>query len=324
MWGNALGWMISAVMAATTAAVFYSISTPQVESKPMGLISGAYQPIALSMPAALPSGGRDCEAGALYRQAIIHYLNAPKPYEDPLHARAGELSAINLVLQATDCGRMNLFESRPQQLVNYGTAQPELDALLKLGEAANTLGLGLLVDNKPDAARAYFMAAFALGRQLFQERVAWRELSAGLTLMSEAAQNLAKLADQTQEGARADVLRKFQEQADKMRTSLQETVASPLSNPVESYASKYAGDIFAIAMNPSVERAWRVQAILHLGRYRWNVADDRRGDQAWAERELKSLETSLDPKNADPVILTAVHEAQNLTLEEQRSTLRSD
>ena len=99
---------------------------------------------------------------------------------------------------------------------------------------------------------------------------------------------------------------------------LQETVASPLSNPVESYGSKYAGDVFSIAKDTSVERVWRVLAIMHLGRYRWNVADDRKGDQFWADRELSILASSLDSKNADLTILTAIHAAQGLTVEQQR------
>jgi len=323
MWGNAQGWAISAVLVLATVVAMYETATPQAESRPMGLISAAYQPIALPVAISViaPPTKQDCDAGGLYRQAIIQYRNGPKPYDDPIHAAASDLPGVGLVVQARDCGRMHLFDSRPQDLVNYDNDQPPLDALTKLGEATNTIGLGLAVDNKAEEARPYFLGAFNLGRNLFEERITWRELSVGLTLMSEAAQNLARIADQTREVARAEQFRRFQAETDKYRNQLQEGVAAPLGSASESYAGKFAGDIFDIAMNANVERVWRVQAILHLGRYRWNVSDEHRGDQAWADKELRILETSLDARNSDPAILAAVHAAQNLTLEQHRTSL---
>lgn len=322
MWGNAQGWLISAVMLLATIALMFRISVPQGEAQPQGLIPAAYQAIELPMEAKLimPAGKLDGDAGQLYRQALIQYQAKPRPYDDPLHASPSDLSALQLLIQATDLSRMDLFESHPQLLINYNNEQPEIDALMKMADAASTVGLGYTVDDKPEKAVPCFRAVFALGRRLFDERVTWREMSAGLSIMAEAARGMAKLADQTREGARGDVLRKFQAETDAYRTKLQETVASPLSNPVETYAGKYAGDVFAVAKNPDVARVWRVQAILHLGRYRWNVSDEHRGDQAWAERELTLLEGSLDPKNADPVIITAIHAARSLTLEQQRLT----
>src|SRR5579871_4167819 len=122
-------------------------------------------------------------------------------------------------------------------------------------------------------------------------------MGAGIGMMSDAARNLGKLADKENDGAKGSVLAHLQEALDKYRTELQEKVASPLINPVESYAGKYSGDIFAIAKDTSVERVWRVHAILHLGRYRWNVADGHRGDQVWGRRVLNMLKNSFDMAN---------------------------
>jgi len=320
MWGNWQGWVISVLLLIGSGAEFYHLATPPAESQATNLIPQALDPIELPLGArdVMPQVTSSRDAGSSYRQAVLRYQENPKPYLDPVHAKTEELSALPLLLDGRDCGRMNLFENKPQELVNYDIEHPSLDALANITNAANTVGLGLMLDEKYDAAKPYFEASFAAGRHLFTERVTWQEMSLGLSMMSDGAQNLAKLADRTHEGGRADVLRKFQDNVDKYRISLQETVASPLGNPVESYASKYAGDIFAIAKDTRVERVWRVLAIMHLGRYRWNVADDRKGDQFWAERELAILSNSLDPKNADPTILTAIRAAQGLTVEQQR------
>lgn len=322
MWGNWQGWVISAVMVLVSGGVFYKLANPQPESSPQGLLAEAYEPIALPLAADLdkliPRPTRATDAGMLYRQALIRFRANPQPFDDPIHAKAGELSALDLLLEAADASRMTLFESRPQELVTYNNGQAELDALRKIGGAANTIGLGLTNDGKLEDAKKYFLAAFTLGRHLFDERVSWGELNLGLTLMSDAGRNLGRLADENHEGGLGDSFRKVQDEIEKYRLKLEEKVASPLTNPVESYASQYAGDIFAIAKDPRVERVWRVAAILHLGRYRWNVADDRKGDQVWAERELHVLDNGLDPRNRDPVILVAIHAAMDLTVEQQR------
>ncbi|HSZ59584.1 MAG TPA: hypothetical protein VK797_28330 [Tepidisphaeraceae bacterium] len=321
MWGNWQGWVISAVMVLVTGGVFYRLANPEPESSPQGLLQDAYEPIALPVTADLdrliPKPTRTTDAGMLYRQALIRFKTNPNAFDDPIHASPTDLSALDLLLEAADSSRMTLFESTPQELVTYNNAQPELEALRKIGNAGNTIGLGLTNDGKLDEAKKYFLATFMLGRHLFDERLSWGELNLGLTMMSDAVRNLGRLADENHQGL-GDSFRKVQDEIEKYRLKLEEKVASPLTNPVESYASQYAGDIFAIAKDPGVERVWRVAAIMHLGRYRWNVADDRRGDQVWAVRELRVLDNSLDPRNRDPVISTAIRAALDLTVEQQR------
>jgi hypothetical protein len=324
MWGNWLGWTISAVLLAVTGAGFYHLAVPPAESSPAHLIpDDLLRNIMLPEGAEkiVPPGKHEGDAGPLYLQAIIRYRANPAPFADPIHAPSGSMPSIDLLRQAADMKRMTLFETRPQYLVNYNNEYPELEALNKISDAADTIGLGARLDGKYDDAKQLFNSVFALGRHLFDERVTWREMSAGIGMMSDASQNLAKVADDEKDGARAAVLRHLQEELDKYRAELQDKVASPLTNPVESYAGKYSGDIFAIAKDASVERVWRVAAILHLGRYRWNVADGHRGDQVWGHRALKSLDGSIDPANTDPVIRSALDAAINLTLEQQRKSI---
>jgi hypothetical protein len=73
---------------------------------------------------------------------------------------------------------------------------------------------------------------------------------------------------------------------------------------------QYAGDVFYFARH-APERMWRVEAIMKIGRYRYNAG--RVGDQRSAIKVLKEL--SNDP---DPVVRAAANEAQELTIEQYR------
>ena len=68
--------------------------------------------------------------------------------------------------------------------------------------------LGFLLEEKrnPPASVGYYNAAFALGAKMYQERLVYAELSAGLSLMSASAQQLSKL---TKDAARKDALESF-------------------------------------------------------------------------------------------------------------------
>jgi hypothetical protein len=324
MWGNWLGWAISLVLLCVSGMGFYNLAVPPPESAPANLIPAELMRN-LKLPdetdRIVPPGPRNADAGSLYSQAILRFKANPTPYNDAIHSPRGDVPAVDILRQAGDCRKMVLFESRPKDLINYNNELPELDALIKIADAADTVGLGALLDGKNDEARQLFNGVFALGRHLFEERVTWREMSAGIGMMSDGTQNLAKVADKENDGGRGTVLRHFQEELDKYRAQLQEKIASPLTNPVESYAGKYSGDIFAIAKDTSVERVWRVQAILHLGRYKWNVADGHRGDQVWGHRVLKTLKNSVETANGDSAVQAAIDAAMNLTLDQQRKSI---
>ena len=321
MWGNLTGWIISAMMLLITAAVLYQAAQPPQESQPANLIPDAFKPIALPVnpDTVAPPATQDCDATELYQQAIETYLKDPHSYENAGSKSTSELPALRIILQAADCGRMHLFDLRPQQVINYNDHKPWVEALLALGEASNNFGLRLR-DDKPREAEKYYLAAFALGERLFREAVTWQEMSAGLSLMSMSARSLMDLSKRANDTARFDVLQHFQEQTDTYRIHLQQEVASPLGNPVESYAWKFAGDVFAVAKDPEAPRIWRVEAILHLGRYRWNVEDRRKADQFWADRELHVLETDPNPKNQELIIHTAIKTAEAMTREQQQNT----
>lgn len=322
MWGNIQGWIISGVMLLGAGGLLYVMALPASESQPLGQVKGAYTPIALPQDPGrlnIPNGTHDCDAAELYRQAIDEYQKAPNLYQAAARTDAANLPAVQLIVQAADCSRMHLFDVNVQQVINYDDHKPWIVALAALAQATSDAGLRLRDDN-PREARKYYQAAFLLGQRLYNEGVAWPELNQALSIMSMAAGGLASVAEKAKDPGRAEELKKFQEQTDAYHQQLQDQIASPLGNPVESYASKYAGDIFAVAKNPDAPQVWRVEAILHLGRYRWNVSDARAADQQWAPKELDKLATSPDPRNSQPAIRAAIRAAQHLTLDQQQRT----
>ena len=318
MWGNLRGWIISAIMMAATVGIFYALAMPPAESKAGGYVPGAYRPIAIpgQDPATIvPAGTKDCNAGELYQQAIDEYQKSSKSYEELAAGNGPVPRGVELVAQAADCGQMHLFDRHLNEIINYNDHKPWIDALAALGQATSDIGLRLR-DSDVSASQKYFAAAFLLGERLYQERIAWPEVAQGLSIMSTAAGGLAELAEKQGDTTRRDLLNHFKEAANHYETDeLQQKVASPLGNPIESYASKYAGDIFSVARSDNADRVWRVEAILHLGRYRWNVASDKRGDQLAAPKELAKLEAS-----SDPVIREAVRQAENLSEAQQLKT----
>ena len=332
MWGNLMGWVLSALMLLATGGMVYVIALPPQESKAAGLIKDAYKPVELPVSGDVvePKGTNDTNAGDLYRQAIDEFFRNRKLYENQNAARtdASQLPALPFMLQAADCAHMHLFDVNPKEVINYDSKKPWIDAIMGLGESAAAAGFRLRGDNPKEAAK-YYRAAFNFGRNLFEERVTWDEMNRGMSIMRMAAEGLTKMADDAKNGTRVDALQHFTERLHDYQDTLQEKVATPIANPIENPVDAnsswhggriYSGDIFAIAKNPAVDRVWRIEAILHIGRYHWNVGDDRAGDQRAAPKELDLLSKSPDPRNQDTVIKTAINAAQNLTEDQQRLT----
>jgi hypothetical protein len=321
MFGNVQGWAISAVMLlATTGALIY-MGQPPKESVSHNAVPLAFKPIALPIPAdsiqSPPT--EDCDAADPYAKAISLYLDNPAIYQRAAQVDAAQVPAVALILEGANCSHMHLFDRNPTQAISYGK-KPWIDAVAGLGEATTNAALRLKAQHHPEDAQKYYAAAFELGRKLFEERVSWAEANQGLTIMYTASGELAKLANQSHDTARVDACQHFADQTHAYRDTLQEKVASPLGNPAESYSAPFAGDVFAAAKDVSADRIWRVEAIMHLGHYRFDVAPQNKGDMIWASRELDALGNSIKIENQDVAIKTAIRAAQNLTAEQHHMT----
>ena len=313
MFGNLQGWVISLAIAVAGGYVLWLGSQVPTVSPPSGvfpnLLGGISLPIDPKGVSPTPMS-EACDAGDKYRAAIDEYLGNRAQYDkwhgDAKSAMAAKPKAVELVAEAADCGRMTLFTRAPTQVVTYDPEPAAADAIERLGQMAVQRGILLLRANQPQEARRYLAGAFALGYHLYAERLAWREFTAGVNLMTDAAKYLAQLET---EPDRVRKLNDFASTADRYKLD-QLKLYNALSTADSQAIGRFGGDAYALARQ-SPEPMWRTTAILAVGRMRYNTP--RRGDQLAAPRELKAW--AADP---DPAVRAAANTALDLSLEQYR------
>jgi hypothetical protein len=312
MIGNAPGWIVSAVIAVAGSFVLWLGSQPPAVSQPSGvfpnLLSKVSLPVDPKSAAPAPMTG-DCDAGDKYRAAIAEF-ESNRPQYDKWYASANLAAsarphAVELVVEASDCSRMNLFRKAPSEVITYDAEPASMEAIERLGQMAVQRGM-LLRKTRPDEARKYLNAAFTLGYHLYNERLAFREFTAGVNLMVDSSKYLAELEG---DPGRATLIQNFADSADKYKQE-QLKLAGVINTTDGQILRRHGGDVFALARG-SPEPMWRTAAILAVGRMKYNTPV--RGDQLAAPRELKAWST--DP---DPVTRAAATAASNLTLEQYR------
>ena len=312
MVGNLQGWILSAVIAVSGACGLWVLSRPPRVSEPSGAFPNLLAKISLPVdpktvaPAAMTG---DCDAGDQYRAAIKEFL-AKRPQYEQWHAKANTAlaakpPAVELLVEASHCARMTLFRRAPEEVVNYDPEPAPLDAIEQLGDMAVQRGM-LLRKTQPDDARRYLAAAFALGYHLYNERLAWREFTAGINLMVNASKYLAEIEP---DAGRGRAIALFADAAEKYKLD-QLKLYGVLNTTDGAILGRHGGDAFALA-RASPDPLWRTTAILALGRMKYNTPN--RGDQLAAPRELKGW--AADP---DPATRAAAVAASGLTIEQYR------
>lgn len=312
MLGNLQGWIISAVIAIAGVCGLWVGSQPPRVSEPSGVFPNLLSKVALPTDpksvAPLPMSD-DCDAGDKYRAAIDDFL-AKRPqydkwFKDANAARAAKPRGVELLVEASECRRMDLFRRAPAEVINYDPEPAPLEAIERLGAMATQRGM-LLRKTQPDEARRYLGAAFVLGYHLYNERLAWREFTAGVNLMREASIYLKELEP---DAGRARSIELFAESADKYKLE-QLKLYGVINTTDGAMLARYGGDVYALARR-SPDPMWRTTAILAVGRMKFNTPS--RGDQLAAPRELKGWVS--DP---DPTARAAAVAASNLTIEQYR------
>jgi hypothetical protein len=137
------------------------------------------------------------------------------------------------------------------------------------------------------------------------------ELAIGLGMMQTAAQGLANLARRAGDNARAGQLLAFTQQSGETYKARIDPLWQAIFHIDPGLIQQYTGDVYALARDPKADRMWRVEAILKVGRLKYNAA--RRGDQLAAMRE--PAKWAADP---DPVVAAAARAARDLTVEDYR------
>lgn len=322
MLGNRAGWMLAVVvLVAESIGVYYALSLDAYAKPTATASSQALAAIQLPpVPSFLFSETGSADAGALYRAAATEYLARSGEIEtmirDSDRASLASLPALDKILAAKTARSGPIFAGQLDQIIDYGEPNA-LQAVARLGHAAYRTG-ALQGRRAQDRARAmeYYEAAFALGRRLADERLTWREYDAGISLMSSSGAamvvELRKLPDRVPD---AEALQAYLDAQLAQYKQFLLTFEAIYTNN-ETKIATHAGDVFVFATDAQ-EPMWRVEAILKLGRMRYNVGNPRlAGNQRHAVRLLKQLKDSPDAK-----ISRAANVALDLTVERFR-TLR--
>ncbi len=166
MWGNTKGWIYSGLIAIALLWLMWDLGRVPPAPPVSGTFPQLLKPIELPVsPEVIRQAESPCDAGDLYRQAIQLYLRKPSVYDsffNPAPARSGgkavapldkvqgaekrleglpTLEALDLILKGADCRDMVLFVRKPEDVVNYKSTEPHLEAIRKLGELTIRLGV---------------------------------------------------------------------------------------------------------------------------------------------------------------------------------------
>lgn len=317
MWGNRLGWVLSAISVIGVVGFLFWMNAiaervaPRTTASSDPQFTGAIElPIAAST--VVPSRN-NADAGPIYRRAIEQYLQNPRTYE--MFARSGRVEeirnvpAIKLLLEASDHSTARIFQDHPSEVVNYINEKPALEAVRHLGVCARVAGQ-LIQRDRPAEAMKHYEAAFALGSKLYAERLTWMELDTGLGLMAENAKMIAALATTMGDTAKAESARQFDQARIQYVNQRLLPALRVITSADAALIDQHAGDIVYFARSAN-DRLWRDESILKLGRLRFHAA--RPGDQRIAMKVIQEL--SGDP---DPIIRAAADAARDLTIEQYR------
>ncbi len=307
MWGNRLGWMISAGVAIVTIGLYAMlIIILNAESDPTALTTKAGAMDAISLPTD-PAGVFSPGNGSAdeYAQAIAEFRANQRDYTKYLSsgkvdsADFKKLKAVEMLLD--NPGKGAIFAGQPSEIATYDPKQGDtLSQAEDLGQVILKIG-NQLAGKEKARAKKYFTGAYNFGKALVNERITFPEFMAGMSMMKSAAAGM-----RTVEPDNLTALKQFADQTDAFIKTM--TDLRGIFNPAgEKAKRRNAGDVFNFARN-SQERMWKVEAILMLGHYRYNAGTV--GDQRAASKILAKL-TGGD---TDPIVQAAVTNARELNL----------
>jgi hypothetical protein len=335
-WGNTLGWIISGALAiGMSIGMWFLVNPPSgTDAIDSPALKEAMKTIALkvSPDKVVTPGTQDGDAGKNYHEAMDEVKAHHKLYEDYIESHdkfkrehgkedvAVFLVAVADVLKARDCKNCNgIFSDDPSQLVNYHNSQPALDDLYMVGDICVLEGMRLNpkvpqqgVAPQPEKAMKLWEAAFVLGVHLYDERLTSKELEAGDNLMRSAATQLQRYwANDPRAAAAVQFLTEQKKYEQTLANAYHILGALDESLPTDSekrILGDYAGDIIRLAGSSQADPMFRVEALLHIGRYKYACLT--KGDQAAGKRMVKKI---LDDASTPPSVKAAANAAQNLT-----------
>lgn len=319
MFGNRLGWEISAAMAIVMIGLMWLLQnsgtaasgmTDRFAADPENLGPISLSPAPDTIVASMTDSGDSADH---YSQAITLYEASPGLYKTFDPRKIDQMEAVEKIMEAAHLKGMTLFSKNPGKVINFEREKAPIEALRNLGESTAKKAMVLRKNNDLEGARKYAEAAFALGAKMFGERVVYEELDAGLGIMGAATGVLLNLAKDANDKTRQDQLMAFSEARLKFADSKSRLFdLHKITKTIDgNISASRAGDVFALA-EKSRERMWRVEACLQLARtHRFVGEDGRAADQRNAQIVLRKL--ADDP---DPAVRVAATKARDITDEE--------
>jgi hypothetical protein len=319
MYGNFRGWVIAGVLfLAIIAAVWRALKINEISSPTAFSKSSAVTQV-LELPVAFTTlvfTDVTTDATSLYQQAMSDVRTNMRIYEQAAAEGSQEmlaqLPAVRAALQAAPMRSAKLLLARPAQNVGYSTQEADdIKAVKLLSDCLGRAGLLAFATDKKQS-RQYFAAQGSLGHKMFAERINYWQAYFGVGQMRTAATGLQILARDAQDVDEMERIDRFLQSSDAFVKSSLEPVWKVLSSVDSKIIGRHAGDIYAMTGPEVKERLWRIEAILKLGRHKYNV--QRLADQTivpFRLAELKQTET-------DPAVLSAIDAADQLTVEQYR------
>jgi hypothetical protein len=263
----------------------------------------------------------DKDAGPDYAAAIKDVEDHPEAYSASRPTgrfdRKSDLVPFGFqkVLDAAHDTRMTLYSGDPTKWVSlqYPTDDP-MEELHTLVGDMNTRAATLMLQGDKAQAAQYREAILAMGIHLFNERVSKSEFNAGIDFMGDGAHFLAQSAEADGNSARANKLSDFEKSVEQLRDQ-----RKPLMAMTSVMASDEPGNVVYLALHAK-DRLWRVEALLQLGRIRYNVGPDAtHADQINAQKVAASI--AAEP-GVDRVVGAAARYAADLTSDQYFSQKR--
>jgi hypothetical protein len=330
MWGNTLGWILSAAITALAVVLAVILWQAGQPTPPTAFMATAMMPLGTITADATAAGldGTDpaINAGALYRRAINdcstderrHAYEALSKNNDTASAisAAEELKGVDLIAAGAKGGSMDLYKSKPREIANYLPTVDSLDDLELIGKAALSVARAKQSAGDKPGALALAKAVEVLGYNLYKERITYDELKVGESLLGEGGATVGAFAEADNDAAAATGQKKLD--ADRIKEF--KSTIDPVSKVIHTFgdqspddsdgtpnAENHAGDYYAMAVNPKVDRVWRVEAIRRIGRLIFNAK--QKADQTRAPKFLAKL---ANDTSEDSVIRAAADTARHI------------
>jgi hypothetical protein len=320
MFGNLMGWLISAILLVATGGLIYIGGKTEPRSKSTGMFSVAMKPAKLSIaPDFVPPGTDARDGGQILRELLVRFDDK---YLKVDFERFGKAKDKDKLAKAEalkdDCDKLvdamncNSFSSllKSDDLVVYGR-KPYMESLELLGKGVRDIGQYYAMKDGPrnqardeERGRRYIEAVFKLGRVLYEDRQVYKEFRTGCKLLFEAGFGLSTLeTDPAKKQRLVDFYNDAKKTLDAQNPVFEKfRMVTADSTPIDG-----PGDTFEIALK-SQEPMWQTEAVLRLGRMKMGYASY--ADQRAVPEVLDEVSKLPGLK---PNVKIAVDRARNIT-----------